>query len=186
MPPLSEKVKMLSGDLYQGGDSDLILERRRAESLLLRFNTSSPADRATRIVLLGELLGHLGHNVTIQPTLRCDYGTNISIGRNTFVNCDCVFLDCNRITIGEDVQIAPRVQLYTAGHPLDPVIRRSGLEFALPITIADNVWLGGGVIVCPGITIGENTVVGAGSVVTRDLPANVVAAGNPARILRQL
>ncbi len=186
MPAPTEKEKMLAGDLYFGNDPDLAAERRHAESLLLRFNTSSPADRATRVVLLGELLGHLGDNVTIQPSLRCDYGTNISIGRNTFVNCDCIFLDCNRITIGEDVQIAPRVQLYTAGHPLDPAIRRSGLEFALPITIADNVWLGGGVIVCPGITIGENTVVGAGAVVTRNLPANVLAVGNPARVLRQL
>ena len=186
MPPPTEKEKMLAGDLYSGNDPALIAERLHAEALLLRFNISSPADRATRIVLLGELLGHLGDNVTIQPSLRCDYGTNLSIGRNTFVNCDCIFLDCNRITIGEDVQIAPRVQLYTAGHPLDAVIRRSGLEFALPITIADNVWLGGGVIVCPGITIGENSVVGAGSVVTRDLPPNVLAVGNPARIIRQL
>ena len=186
MPSLTEKEKMLAGDLYFGNDPDLAAERRHAEALLLRFNTSSPADRATRIVLLNELLGYLGDNVTIQPSLRCDYGTNISIGAGTFVNNDCIFLDCNTITIGADVQIAPRVQLYTAGHPLDPTVRRSGLEFALPITIADNVWLGGGVIVCPGITIGENTVVGAGAVVTRDLPPNVVAVGNPARIIRHL
>ena len=186
MPPLTEKEKMLAGDLYFGNDPDLAAERRHAESLLLRFNTSSPSDRAIRTALLGELLGHLG-DVTIQPSLRCDYGNNISVGAGTFVNSDCIFLDCNRITIGEDVQIAPRVQLYTAGHPLDPTIRRSGLEFALPITIASNVWLGGGAIVCPGITIGENTVVGgAGSVVTRNLPPNVLAVGNPARVLRQL
>lgn len=185
LPIPSEKEKMLAGELYFGNDLTLAAARRLAESLLLRFNTSPP-DRTLRAAILGDLFGHLGENVTVQPSLRCDYGTNISIGRNTFVNNDCIFLDCNRITIGEDVQIAPRVQLYTAGHPLDPVIRRSGLEFALPITIAGNVWLGGGVIVCPGITIGENTVVGAGSVVTRDLPPNVLAVGNPARIVRQL
>ena len=185
----SEKEKLLAGELYFGNDAALAAERRHAEALLLRFNTSPPEDdraHPIRTAILSELLGYLGENVTIQPSLRCDYGTNISIGAGTFVNSDCIFLDCNLITIGQDVQIAPRVQLYTAGHPLDPAVRRSGLEFALPITIADNVWLGGGVIVCPGITIGENTVVGAGAVVTRDLPPNVLAVGNPARILRQL
>ena len=182
----SEKEKMLAGDLYDAGGPELRADRLRAQTLLHRFNQSSPADRSTRTILLRELLGHVGDHVNILPRFGCDYGTNISIGAGTFINLDCVFLDCNRITLGDDVQVAPGVHLYTATHPLDPAIRRSGLELALPITIADNVWLGGGSIVCPGITIGENTVVGAGSVVTRDLPANVVAVGTPARILRHL
>jgi maltose O-acetyltransferase len=122
----------------------------------------------------------------LKPWFRCDYGRNIAIGANTFINYDCVFLDCNRITIGREVQIAPRVQIYTATHPLEAAVRRSGVEFALPVAIEDGVWLGGGAIVCPGVTIGENTVVGAGSVVTRDLPAGVLAVGNPCRVLRTL
>ncbi len=186
MPSLTEKQKMLAGDLYDASGPELTAERVRAQVLLARFNLSSAADCSTRTVLLGELLGHLGDRVTILPRFGCDYGSNIAIGARTFVNLDCIFLDCNTITLGADVQVAPGVHLYTATHPTDPVIRRSGLELALPITIADNVWLGGGSIVCPGVTIGENTVVGAGAVVTRDLPANVVAAGNPARILRYL
>lgn len=186
MTPQTEKQKMLAGDLYLASGPDLTADRLHAQTLLTRFNQTSPADSPTRTVLLRDLLGSLGDNVTIQPSFRCDYGYNITIGAGTFINFDCVFLDCNHITLGRDVQIAPGVHLYTATHPLDPTTRRSGLELALPITLADNVWLGGGSIICPGITIGENTVVGAGSVVTRDLPPNVVTAGNPARILRQL
>lgn len=182
----TEKEKMLAGELYQAGVSELTAERLYAQTLLHRFNQSSPADSLTRAVLLRDLLGRVDDTVTIQPRFRCDYGHNISIGSRTFINFDCVFLDCNRITIGSDVQIAPGVHLYTATHPLDPVTRRSGLELARPITIADNVWLGGGSILCPGVSIGQNTVVGAGSVVVRDLPPNVVAAGNPARILHEL
>lgn len=186
MQSLTEKQKMLAGDLYYAAGPELAAERLHAQALLHRFNVSSPADSATRTIILSDLLGHLGENVTILPRFGCDYGYNISIGAGTFVNLDCVFLDCNRITLGHDVQVAPGVHLYTATHPIDPVVRRSGQELALPITIADNVWLGGGSIVCPGVSIGENTVVGAGAVVTRNLPANVVAVGNPARILRQL
>jgi maltose O-acetyltransferase len=120
----------------------------------------------------------------IQPSFRCDYGYNLLIGRNVFINYDCVFLDCNRITIGDDVQIGPAVQIYTAQHPTDAETRRSGLESALPVTVGDNVWIGGGAILCPGVTIGADTVIGAGSVVTRDLPPGVIAVGNPCRVLR--
>lgn len=186
MQPLTEKQKMLAGDLYDASAPELTAGRLHAQTLLHRFNLSSPADRPARTVLLHELLGHMGDHVNILPRFGCDYGTNISIGANTFINLDCIFLDCNTITLGADCQVAPGVHLYTATHPLDPATRRSGLELALPITIADNVWLGGGSIVCPGVSIGHNTVVGAGSVVTRNLPPNVVAVGNPARILRQL
>ncbi len=136
--------------------------------------------------MLLELFAAFGTGAVLKPPFRCDYGSNISIGEETFINYDCVFLDCNRITIGRDVQIAPRVQIYTATHPLDAATRRSKLEFALPVVVEDGAWLGGGAIVCPGVTIGENTVVGAGSVVTRDLPAGVLAVGNPCRVLRSL
>ena len=129
----------------------------------------------------GELFGHFGEGAVVKPNIRCDYGYNI--GARSFINYDCVLLDCNRISIGEEVQIAPGVHVYTATHPVDAQTRRSGLEYALPVAIGDGVWLGGGAIVCPGVTIGENTVVGAGSVVTHSLPANVVAVGNPCRVV---
>jgi maltose O-acetyltransferase len=128
----------------------------------------------------------VGDGVVVMPTLRCDYGTPITIGAGTFVNYDSVMLDVAPITIGAACQIATRVQLLTATHPIDPEPRRNGWEYAEPIVIGDNVWLGGGVIVCPGVTIGDDTVVGAGSVVTRDLPAGVVAVGVPARPLREI
>ena len=133
-----------------------------------------------------ELFDKFGAGAVLKPSFRCDYGSNIAIGEDAFINYDCVFLDCNRITIGREVQIAPRVQIYTATHPLDASTRRTKLEIALPVVIKDGAWLGGGAIVCPGVTIGENTVVGAGSVVTRDLPAGVLAVGNPCRVLRDL
>jgi maltose O-acetyltransferase len=122
----------------------------------------------------------------VRPTFRCDYGTQITIGAGTFVNFDCVMLDVAPITIGACCQIATRVQLLTAAHPIDPEPRRAGWEYGEPITLGDNVWLGGGVIVCPGVTIGDDTVVGAGAVVTRDLPSGVVAVGSPARVLRRI
>ncbi|HET8622709.1 MAG TPA: sugar O-acetyltransferase [Gemmatimonadales bacterium] len=122
----------------------------------------------------------------LKPPFLCDYGFNISMGARSFVNYGSMWLDCNRITVGEDVQMGPGVHLYTATHPLDAATRKSGLESALPISIGDGVWLGGGTIVCPGVSIGENTVVGAGSVVVRDLPPNALAVGNPGRVVRSL
>lgn len=181
-----QKVRMLAGELYMASDPELVTAQARAQAILARFN-ATPADAADeRRELLTRLFDRLGDGTILKPTLRCDYGFNISIGERTFVNYDCVLLDCNRIAIGDEVQIAPGVHIYTATHPIDAATRRSGFESALPVTIADGVWLGGGVIVCPGVTIGENTVVGAGSIVTRDLPANVVAAGNPCRVTREL
>lgn len=175
---------MLAGELYLAHDPELVAARRRAQGLLARFNTAGPEDDALRVEVLAELLGGIGGGAVIQPPFRCDYGTYITIGARSFLNYDCVLLDCARITIGQEVQIAPGVHLYTATHPIDAAARRAGWESALPIAIGDGVWLGGGTIVCPGVSIGENTVVGAGSVVTRSLPANVVAAGNPCRVLR--
>jgi maltose O-acetyltransferase len=184
--PTGQKAKMLAGELYLATDPQLVAEDRRAQELLFLFNATRPGADDERRVLLLDLFAGFGAGAVLRPSFRCDYGSNISIGEDSFINYDCVFLDCNRITIGREVQIAPRVQIYTATHPLDPATRRSKLELALPVTIEDGAWLGGGVIVCPGVTIGENTVVGAGSVVTRDLPAGVLAVGNPCRVLRRL
>lgn len=158
----------------------------RAQGLLERFNATRHDERELRAAILGELFGAVGAGVVVQPPLRCDYGTTVRIGRGTFINYDCVLLDTAAITIGADCQIAPRVQLLTAEHPVDAAARRAGWESARPIAIGDNVWLGGGVIVCPGVTIGDDSVIGAGSVVTRDVAAGVVAAGSPARVLREI
>ena len=179
------KERMLRGEPYRV-DDELRADYARAQALLERFNASPNADRAGRDAILRELLGQLGEGVLIRPPFHCDYGTQISIGSGTFVNFDCVMLDAAPIRIGEACQIATKVQLLTATHPIEPEPRRQGWESGEPITIGDNVWLGGGVIVCPGVSIGENTVVGAGAVVTRDLPANVVAVGNPARVIRSV
>ncbi|MFD1913538.1 sugar O-acetyltransferase [Halodurantibacterium flavum] len=182
----SEKQKMLAGEDYFASDPELVAEHLRAQALLERFNRSAADQAGLRHALLSELLGALGEDTVIKPSLRCDYGYNITVGPRSFVNYDCVFLDCNTIAIGAEVQIAPAVHIYTATHPLDAARRRAGWESAQPVVIGDGVWLGGGAIVCPGVTIGENTVVGAGAVVTRDLPPNVLAAGNPCRVIRPL
>jgi len=178
----SEREKMIAGELYRASDPELVAARLRAQELLVRYNASAPADAGARSALLRELFGAVGDAPTVMPRFSCDYGFNITAGRNLFVNYDCVFLDVAPIEIGDDVQIAPAVQLYTATHPLDPAVRRSGLEGGLPIRIGHNAWIGGGAIVLPGVTIGDDAVIGAGSVVTRDVPAGVVVVGNPARV----
>ena len=180
------KERMLRGDLYLAGEAELVAERARAQSLLERYNATADAEADDRARLLRALLGDVGEGVAIQPTFRCDYGYNISIGAGTFVNYDSVMLDVVPIRIGVSCQIATTVQLLAATHPVDPETRRAGWESGSPITLGDNVWLGGGVIVCPGVTIGDDTVVGAGAVVTRDLPSGVVAFGNPARVHREI
>jgi maltose O-acetyltransferase len=182
----SMRDRMLAGDLYLADDPELKRESARAAELVHRINTSGPGDRAGRRALYVELLGGIGEDTAILPPLRCEYGWQTIIGARTFVNYGLICLDVGRVTIGDDVQIGPNVQLLTPTHPVEPGPRRDKWEAAEPITIGDNVWLGGGVIVCPGVTIGANTVVGAGSVVVKDLPADVVAVGNPARIVRSL
>ncbi|HEY0735853.1 MAG TPA: sugar O-acetyltransferase [Herpetosiphonaceae bacterium] len=182
----SMRERMLAGDLYIADDPQLFVEMQRAAVLMHRFNYGDPSAPDARYAALRELLGSLGEGAFIRPPLMCDYGYQIHIGARTFINYNAVLLDVAAITIGEDVQIGPNVQLLTATHPLEPEPRRAKWEAARPITIGNNVWLGGGVIVLPGVTIGDNTVVGAGAVVTKDLPANVVAVGNPARVIRQL
>lgn len=177
---------MLAGELYMADDPELAAAYARAQTILTQFNARRGDEISALTALLGELVGHLGEGAIVKPSLRCDYGFNIAIGARSFVNYDCVMLDCNTITIGEEVQIAPGVHIYTATHPLDALKRRSGLEYAQPVVIGSGVWLGGRSVICPGVTIEENTVVGAGSMVTKDLPANVLAVGNPCRVIRAL
>ena len=181
----TEKEKMLAGEPYLASDPVLVRERRYAQEVLHRFNAAGPEEWDEAGALLGGLFGAVGEGTVVMPPFRCDYGYNIRIGANGFMNYGCVFLDCCPITIGDFLQMGPGVQVYTATHPLDPELRRS-VESALPITIGNDVWIGGGSVLLPGVTIGDNTVVGAGSVVTRDLPANVIAVGNPCRVLRDI
>jgi maltose O-acetyltransferase len=180
------RERMLAGELYIADDPELAEDSRRAQRLTHRINTMDPGDGEGRRELLVELLGAFGEGSEIRPPLHCDYGYQTRVGARSFVNWGVVLLDVAAVTIGDDVQIGPNVQLLTATHPLEPGPRRDKWEAAEPIVIGDNVWLGGGVIVCPGVTIGSDTVVGAGSVVTRDLPSGVVAVGSPARVLRRL
>jgi maltose O-acetyltransferase len=181
-----QKDRMLAGELYHADDPELRADAERCDRLLRRYNVTAREDREERMTILLELLGAVGEGVVIWPLLAMDYGYQTTVGPGTFINGGAVILDVGRVTIGAHVQIGPNVQLLTPTHPLDPELRRSGAEAAEPITIGDNVWLGGGAIVCPGVTIGRDTVVGAGAVVTRDLPPGVLAVGNPARVIRQL
>jgi len=180
------KERMLRGELYKADDPELLADHARAQELLERYNATRHTEQDERDRLLRELLGDVGEGVVVKPPFQCDYGSQVSIGRGTFVNYGCVILDVVPVRIGAHCQIASGVQLLAATHPVEPEPRREGWEYGEPITIGDNVWLGGGVIVCPGVTIGDDTVVGAGAVVTRDLPARVVAVGNPARVLRTI
>jgi maltose O-acetyltransferase len=180
------KRRMLAGELYHAGDAVIAAEQARTQELQERYNATRHDEQELRDSLLRELLGEVGDGVVVRPPFFCDYGSHIAIGAGTFANYDCVMLDVAPVRIGAHCQLAPRVQLLTATHPIDPEPRRLGWESAKPIAIGDNVWLGGGAVVCPGVTIGDDTVVGAGAVVTRDLPAGVVAAGVPARVLREI
>ncbi len=182
----SMRERMLAGDMYIAHDPDLAEASQRALRLTHRVNSMDPTDGAGRNALLVELLGGFGPGSEIRPPFRCDYGSQTFIGARTFANFGLMVLDVARVTIGDDVQIGPNVALLTPIHPVEPGPRRDKWEAARPIVIGDNVWLGGGVIVCPGVTIGANTVVGAGAVVVKDLPANVVAVGNPARVVRRI
>jgi len=180
------RERMLAGDLYIADDAELAEENAVAMDLMAAYNATTARQEPLRRQLLGQLLGSVGDGTVIRPPLYVDYGSQVHIGARSFVNMGLVALDVARITIGDDVQVGPNVQLLTPLHPVEPVARRDKWEAARPITIADNVWLGGGVIVLPGVSIGENTVVGAGAVVSKDLPANVVAVGNPARVVRTI
>ncbi len=180
------RERMLSGDMYIFDEPDLTQASERAFRLTHRLNTMDPTDAAPRRALLTELLGAFGEASEIRSPFHCDFGSHTFIGARTVANFGLISLDVATVTIGDDVLMGPNVQLLTALHPIEPGPRRDKWEAGSPIVIGDNVWLGGGVIVCPGVTIGENTVVGAGAVVASDLPANVVAVGNPARVIRRI
>lgn len=183
---MNQKERMLSGLPYKAWLDGLSQEREACQRRLRRFNALPAEEWRNAGPLLAEILGQAGEGISIVPPLYCDYGKNIRVGKNFFANYQLTVLDCAPVTIGDNVQIAPNVSIYTAGHPLHPDSRNSGYEYALPITIGDNVWIGGNVVICPGVTIGDCAVIGAGSVVTRDVPPWTVAAGNPCRVLRQI
>ncbi|MEV4346784.1 sugar O-acetyltransferase [Actinoplanes sp. NPDC049596] len=182
----SMRERMLAGDLYRGADPELEAEMLHAMVLTKQFNDSDPRDGEGRRRVLRELLGSIGEEVDIRPPLRVDYGRHLHVGDRSFINFGLTALDVAEIRIGRDAQIGPNVQLLTPTHPVEPEPRRDKWEAARPITIGDNVWIGGGAVICPGVTIGDNSVIGAGAVVTKDIPADVVAVGNPARVLRSV
>jgi maltose O-acetyltransferase len=186
LPSGVEFHRMISGHPYLPSDPELASARRRARSLTFRFNQTPAEEGHARRDLLLELLGSAAGKAYIEPVFHCDYGFNIHVGARFYANANCVMLDVAEIRTGDDVMLGPAVQLLTATHPVDPVERVAGRELGHPIIMGDRVWLGGGVIVCPGVTIGDDVVVGAGAVVTRDLPNGVVAAGNPARVIRTI
>lgn len=181
----TEWDRMRAGELYDPFDAELVAARTRARDLCQDLNATREADQDLRRRLTRELFGAGGDSVWMQPPFYCDYGVNIVLGERVFFNFNCVVLDVCPVRIGNFTLFGPNVQLYTATHPLNAELRRRQ-EFAKPITIGDDVWVGGGAIVCPGVTIGSRTVIGAGSVVTRDIPPDVVAAGNPCRVMRKI
>ena len=183
---LTHKDRMLAGELYDASDPQLVQERREARELMRQFNASRDEQRQRRAEILRKLLGAAGESTWIEPPFFCDYGYNIFLAENVYMNFNCVILDPARVEIGPNTLLGPNVQIYTATHPLDATVRRTGLEFARPVTVGPDVWIGGAAILCPGISIGAASVIGAGSVVTRDIPAHVFAAGNPCRVIRPI
>ncbi len=180
---MTEKERMLSGKLYRV-DKELEMAHIKPQRLIKKFNATE--DYLERADILKELFGSVDKNCYIEPPFRCEYGTNIYIGNNFYANFDCLFLDVNKIIIGNNVMLGPRVCIYTAGHPIDAEIRSSQLEYGKPVTIGNDVWIGGSVVINPGINIGNNVVIGSGSVVTKDIPSDVVAAGNPCKVIRKI
>jgi maltose O-acetyltransferase len=183
---MTEKEKMLSGNLYLALDEQLTQERLQARMLLKALNESEESNPTRRAEILNQLLPNSGKGLWLQPPFYCDYGYNIITGENVFFNFNCVVLDVMEVRIGNRTLFGPSVQIYTATHPIDYKERATGLEYAKPIIIGDDVWVGGNTVICPGVSIGDRSVIGAGSVVTKDIPADVVAAGNPCRVIRKL
>lgn len=182
----TELQKMLADELYIAADPVLTAMRSKARQLFSQYNQTNYDDFEARKDIMGQLLGKMGNNLDIQAPFFCDYGAHIFTGDNVFMNFNCIILDCAEVHIGNNVLFGPNVQIYTAYHPIIASERIKGPELAAPITIKDNVWVGGGAIICKGVTIGENTTIGAGSVVTRDIPDHVFAAGNPCRVIKAL
>jgi maltose O-acetyltransferase len=182
----TEKEKSLGGMLYKAKDEELSAERLYARELIFLFNSLPPSEIEKRDEIIRKLFCKTGERFMIEPPFHCDYGSNISIGNNFYANFNLVILDCAKTEIGDNVLIGPNVGIYPAGHPVDPELRKMELEFAFPVTIGNNVWIGGNVVINPGVTIGDNSVIGSGSVVIKDIPDNVVAAGNPCRVIREI
>lgn len=183
---MDQKERMLAGLPYKAWLDGLPEERARAQRTCWEYNRLPPDAREERTALLRGLFGKTGGHFHLEQPFHCDLGYNITLGDWFYANYNCVILDVARVAIGENVQFAPNVAIYTAGHPIHPDARNSGYEYGIPVTIGDNVWIGGNTVVLPGVTIGDNAVIGAGSVVTKDVPADTVAAGNPCRVLRAI
>lgn len=183
---MTEKTKMLQGELYNPNDPILIAERHQARVLFQKINRLDDDSKKERKQLLKKLVKNSGKGLWIEPPFYCDYGYNIYTGKNVFFNFNCCILDVNKVSIGNDVLVGPNVQIYTATHPLDAATRKSWLEFAKPINIGNDVWIGGNAVICPGVNIGDGAVIAAGAVVTKNVPANVVVGGNPAKIIKQI
>ncbi|MBO1307170.1 sugar O-acetyltransferase [Enterococcus sp. 669A] len=182
----TQKERMLAEELYSPDDAELREDCRRSRQLMRLFNQTTEEQHDYRQVLLKQLFAKTGEKIYIEPPFRCDYGSNTIIGENFYANFDCVVLDVAKVTIGKNVMFGPRVGIYTPGHPIDPGVRVRGLEFGTAVTIGDNVWIGANATINPGVTIGSNVVIGSGAVVTKDVPDNVVAAGNPCRVIRAI
>ncbi|KAA0948553.1 acetyltransferase [Sporosarcina sp. ANT_H38] len=182
----SEKEKMLAGELYRPSDLELTKERENARRLTRLYNETLENEYSERTRLLKELFGSTGKDLYIEPSLRCDYGCNVHVGENFFANFDSVFLDVCEIRIGDNCMIAPGVHIYTATHPLDPTERNSGVEYGKPVTIGNNVWIGGRAVINPGVTIGNNVVIASGAIVTKNVTDNVIVGGNPAKIIKEI
>lgn len=182
----TEKEKMLAGEMYNPADPLLLQERDEARRKVRVYNQTLETEGEKRTQLLKELLGSTGENVYMEPNIRFDYGYNTYVGENFFANFDCTILDVCKVQIGDNCMFGPGVQIYTATHPLNPIERNSGKEYAKPITIGNNVWIGGSAVINPGVTIGDNAVIASGSVVTKDVPDNVVVGGNPAKVIKQI
>lgn len=182
----TEKEKMLAGELYDALDKQLSEDRLKTRLLIKQLNDTRENEADTRTRILKELIPNAGSDLWLQPPFYCDYGSNMFVGEKVFFNFNCVVLDVTYVTIGSRTLFGPNVQIYTATHPIDYKERASGLEYAKPIKIGEDVWIGGSVVVCPGVTIGDRSVIGAGSVVTKDIPSDVFAAGNPCRMVRSL
>ena len=182
----TEREKMLAGELYDPRDPELVAERERARELVELYNQTGATDRESRKLILEELFGSLGDDPTVEPPVRCDYGEQIAIGDRFFANFGCVFLDVCAIEFGDRCLLGPSVHVYTATHPLDAATRADGKEYGKPVTVGDDVWLGGQAVLNPGVEVGDRSVVASGAVVTRDVPADVVVQGNPAEVVKEL
>lgn len=182
----TEREKMVNGEFYNAGDDELVKDRLHARKLTRLFNQTLETEVPKRTEILKELFGSTGDRFYLEPNFRCDYGYNIHLGENFYANFDCIILDICEVRIGANCFMAPGVHIYTAAHPLNPYERNSGIEFGKPVTIGDNVWIGGGTIINPGVKIGNNVVIASGSVVTKDVGDNVVVGGNPAKFIKEI